>query len=66
LNIEKCVDKLYCRPGWSIDQLTISNGLGLKLSYCKDTGELLPSGIPIARQVTLTASSHSQAGHAYS
>ncbi len=40
---------LFCRPGWSIDQLTISNGLGLKLSYCKDTGELLPSGIPVAR-----------------
>jgi len=41
------------RYQWSVDKLTITDGFGKQLSFCKDQGELLPSGIPIPRKLQL-------------
>lgn len=44
---------ILVRYQWSIDKLTITDGFGKQLSFCKELGELLPSGIPVARKLKL-------------
>jgi hypothetical protein len=41
------------RYQWSIDKLTITDGFGKKRSFCKEQGELLPSGIPVAGKLKI-------------
>jgi len=41
------------RYQWSVDKLTITDGFGKKRSFCKEQGELLPSGIPVAGKLKI-------------
>jgi hypothetical protein len=36
-----------------VDKLTITDGFGKKRSFCKEQGELLPSGIPVAGKLKI-------------
>lgn len=53
---------IFCRDVWSVEKLSLSDGLGNVRSWCKDHGELLPKNVPINIPLSLGECSNTSPG----
>ena len=53
---------IFCRDVWSVEKLSLSDGLGNVRTWCKEHGELLPKNVPINIPLTLGECSNTSPG----
>lgn len=53
---------IFCRDVWSVEKLSLSDGLGNVRTWCKEHGELLPKNVPINIPLSLGECSNSSPG----
>ena len=53
---------IFCRDVWSVEKLSLSDGLGNVRTWCKEHGELLPKNVPINIPLSLGECSNTSPG----